>query len=391
MNVTDAEQSRFLSIIVDHLDVPKSYYEKAAARHRSLGEWLHHKESAVAAYDPDVRPQGSFRYGTVIRPINEGDAYDLDNVCLLRSLSKSALTQERLKELYGDEVKAYAKANGMIAPVTEHNRCWRLNYADEIQFHLDTLPCVPEETFVVQRLIQAGVAPELARRAIAITDRRHPRYREITAAWHSSNPRGFAAWFEQRAALGRERRTLAANQIRASIEDVPPYEWKTALQRAIQILKRHRDVMFRKESDLAPISMIITNLAAQAYSGETDLLIAIRNIVARMPNFVRSTSPRVPNPADPVEDYAEKWANDSRLEKSFWEWHAAVKADLNRIPQLLRRTSLKSDVRSLFLVELTNEEERIFNSVSSRPSASAVFVPPVISIPSATKPWGKDA
>jgi len=391
MNVTDAEQSRFLSIIVDHLDVPKSYYEKAAARHRSLGEWLHRKESTVAAYDPDVRPQGSFRYGTVIRPINEGDAYDLDNVCLLRSLSKSALTQEQLKELYGSEIKAYAKANGMLAPVTEHNRCWRLNYADEIQFHLDTLPCVPEETFVVQRLIAAHVAPELARRAIAITDKRHPQYREITSAWPSSNPRGFAAWFEQRAALGRVRRTLTANEARASIEDVPPYEWKTALQRAIQVLKRHRDVMFRKQSELAPISMIITNLAAHAYDGETDLLTAINNIVAGMPNFVRSTFPRVPNPADPVEDYAEKWAKDARLEKNFWEWHAAVSADLNQIPQLLRRTSLKSDVRSLFSVDLTNAEERIFTSDRSRPSAPAVFVPPVISIPAAAKPWGKDA
>lgn len=390
MYVTDADQSRLLSIIVDHLDVPKSYYEKAAARHRSLGEWLHRKESAVAEYDPDVRPQGSFRYGTVIRPINEGDAYDLDNVCLLRALSKSILTQERLKELYGGEIKAYAKANGMLAPVSEHNRCWRLNYADEIQFHLDTLPCVPEEVPVVQGLIQAGVPAELARRAIAITDKRHPLYRVITAAWHSSNPRGFAAWFEQRAALGRVR-SLAANEIRASIEDVPPYEWKTALQRAIQILKRHRDVMFKNQSDLAPISMIITNLAAHAYGGETDLLVALRSIVAKMPDFVRGTSPRVPNPADPAEDYAEKWAKDPRLEKSFWEWHATVKADLNRIPQLLQRTTLKSDVRSLFMVELTNDEERMLNSVNSRSTAPAVFVPPVISIPTATKPWGKNA
>jgi hypothetical protein len=149
--------------------------------------------------------------------------------------------------------------------------------------------------------------------------------------------------------------------------------------------------MFKTQSDLAPISMIITNLAAHAYGGETDLLMALRNIVAKMPEFVRGTFPRVPNPADPAEDYAEKWAKDPRLEKCFWEWHAAVKADLNRIPHLLQRTSLKSDVRSLFLVELTNDEERIFNSVSSRPSVPAVFVPPVISIPTATKPWGTDA
>lgn len=388
MQNIDAQMARLLSIIVDHLDVPKSYYEKAADRHRSLGEWLHRKESSVVAYDPDVRPQGSFRYGTVIRPLNPGDSYDLDNVCLLRKLGKPVLTQQELKDLYGNEIKAYAKANGMLSPVTEHNRCWRLNYADEVSFHLDTLPCVPEDPAVVQRLVHAGVPSELAHRAVAITDKRHPLYREITSTWPSSNPRGFAAWFEQRAALGRIL-SATTNEVRAAIEDVPPYEWKTALQRSIQILKRHRDVMFRKNPDLAPISMIITNLAAHAYNGETDLLEAVRNIVTKMPSFVRPTLPRVPNPADPAEDYAEKWAANPLLEKSFREWHAAVSADLRKLPQLIERGTLKPDVKSSFLVELTVDEVRLFESQAS-PGVATARLAPTIVIPSAVKPWGND-
>ena len=83
MLMPSKDRSRLLEIIVEHIDVPKSYYDKAAERHTSLGKWLHRKESKVAAFDPDVRPQGSFRYGTVIRPVNDGDEYDLDNVCLL--------------------------------------------------------------------------------------------------------------------------------------------------------------------------------------------------------------------------------------------------------------------------------------------------------------------
>ena len=220
--------SRLLEIIVDHLDVPQSYYEKAAARHRSLGEWLHRKESTVAAFDPDIRPQGSFRYGTVVRPIRPGEAYDLDNVCLLRALTKGAITQAELKTLFGNEIKAYAKANSMLAPVSEHNRCWRLEYADEADFHLDTLPCVPEDENVIRGIVALGVPLELARRTVAITDRRHPHYRQISSTWLSSNPRGFARWFEERAALAR-RRNLSENRLTASIEDVPPYEWKTPL------------------------------------------------------------------------------------------------------------------------------------------------------------------
>ncbi|HEV8066616.1 MAG TPA: nucleotidyltransferase [Planctomycetaceae bacterium] len=387
MQIPSNDRSLLLEMIVEHIDVPKSYYEKAADRHESLGRWLHRKESAVAQFDPDVRPQGSFRYGTVIRPINEGDEYDLDNVCLLQKLAKSVLTQEQLKHVYGEEIKAYAKANGMLAPVTEHHRCWRLSYADEIPFHLDTLPCVPEEEVIMCKIETMGVTWELARRLIAITDKRHPRYREVTLAWLSSNPRGFAAFFEQRAAMGRER-MFQERQIRAAIEEVPPYEWKTTLQRSIQVMKRHRDVMFRNNCELAPISMVITNLAAQAYGGEPDLGTALLNIVDKMPRYVRSTAPRVPNPADPLEDYADKWSRDTRLIKSFWDWHTALKADLERLLILLGRTSLKADIRKLFLVDLTEDEVRQFPGGRSDRPSPIVKVAPAIAIPSASKPWG---
>jgi hypothetical protein len=387
MQLPSHDRSRLLDVILEHIDVPKSYYQKAADRHVSLGQWLHRKESKVAAFDSDVRPQGSFRYGTVIRPINDGDEYDLDNVCVLNTLGKSALTQQQLKQLYGEEIKAYARANGMLAPVTEHHRCWRLNYADEVAFHLDTLPCLPEETDVIQRIAATGVPWELARRLIAITDKRHPQYQKITMAWLSSNPRGFAAYFEQRAAMGRER-AFRERQIKAAIEEVPPYEWKTTLQRSIQVMKRHRDVMFRDNCELAPISMIITNLAAQAYGGEPDLGTALLNIVDKMPAYVRSTAPRVPNPADPLEDYADKWSKDGRLIKSFWEWHTALKADLDLLVNLLGRTSLKADIRKLFYVDMTEDEVREFGAGHSGRPSPIVKVSPALTIPSASKPWG---
>jgi hypothetical protein len=388
MNTSASDLNQLLHIVAEHIDIPKSYYEKARARHQSLGEFLQRPESTLTAFAPDVRPQGSFRYGTVIRPINPGDEYDLDNVCLLRKLSKSVLTQEQLKERYGKEIKAYAREHGMLAPPEEHNRCWRLQYADEVPFHLDTLPCVPEQGELVRFLIEQHVATELAHRAVAITDKKHPQYREITLAWFTSNPRGFAAWFEQRAALGR-RRVFAEGQLRASVEDVPPYEWKTTLQRSIQLLKRHRDVMFRRKPELAPISMIITNLAAKAYDGETDLADTLQNIVDRMPEFVRTTVPRIPNPTHPAEDYADKWSKDARLEKSFWEWHTAVTADLARLSLHLRRSTLKGEVSDMFLVDLTDDEERQLGGSAAR-SPSPARASSILTISTASKPWGHD-
>ncbi len=379
--------STLLEIVIEHIDIPKSLYDRAAARHRSLGEWLKRESSAVRHCKPDIRPQGSFRYGTVIRPINKDDEYDLDNVCLLTTLGKLTMTQQQVKTLYGEEIKAYAREHGMLKPVEEHHRCWRLRYADEVSFHLDTLPCVPEEAVLIQRLVQAGVTEELARRAVAITDRRHPQYEEITMHWPSSNPRGFAAFFEQRAALGL-RRKLPDSEFRATLEDVPPYEWKTTLQRSIQLLKRHRDVMFRRSPELAPISMIITNLAARAYEGETDIATALMGIVDRMPNFVRADSPRVPNPADPAEDYADKWSRNQRLEKSFRDWYYMVKSDLARLARLLGTSEIRSAIDATFDVSPTRQELRILGADGLSSTSVAANLAPAFVIPSAAKPWG---
>lgn len=380
--------SPLLKTVVENLGIPKSLYEKAAARHRSLGEWFQRENSSLRQFDPDVRPQGSFRFGTVNRPLHADDEYDLDNVCVLNTLGKGDLTQEQLKVLYGQEIQAYADAHGILSPVTEHNRCWRLTYADDVNFHLDTLPCVPEELAVIRRMIEAGAPAELAQRAVAITDRRHPQYKQRSLAWFSSNPRGFAKWFEQQTAMAR-RLMLNEMAARATVEDVPPYEWKTPLQLVIQILKRHRDVQFRDEPELAPISMILTNLAAQAYGGETDLGLALVNIVEKMPSFIRAKRPRVPNPADPFEDYAEKWATNPELEKSFWEWHVSIKSDLGRLATALRAQNVKGAVERAFDVTLTQRELRAFES-STLSGGTSIIVKsaPTLVIPTAPRPWG---
>jgi hypothetical protein len=388
MTVESGAFSRFLDIVIEHLDIPKSLYERAAARHRSLGKWLLRPESTLAAFDPDVRPQGSFRFGTVVRPLRADDEYDLDNVCVLKGLGKTTLTQRQLKELYGREVVGYAQAHDMLKPVKEHNRCWRLQYSDEVEFHLDTLPCVPEELSGQLRVRGLGVPLDLALRAVAITDKRDPNYERISPLWPSSNPRGFAVWFEGRAALGRAPAQLA---IRATVEDVPPYEWKTTLQRSIQLLKRHRDVMFSdpEVADLAPISMIITNLAARAYEGEADIGLALRNIVEKMPTFINPQKPRIPNPADPAEDYADKWRRDPRLEKSFWEWHAAVRSDIARLPAAIEDGSVKSLAKSAFRINLSDGELRQLTPTSSGTVAAVARIAPALHIPSAPRPWGR--
>jgi hypothetical protein len=253
------------------------------------------------------------------------------------------------------------------------------------------LPCIIEEQHVIQAIIAQGVPPEWADLAVAITDRRHPEYERITRALLTSNPRGFARWFEQRVrpwALSHIR-LLVDQRLYASVEEVPPYEWKTPLQRSIQLMKRHRDVMFRSNPGVAPISMIITNLATHAYNGETDLRTALTNIVKEMPKFVNRSRPRVPNPADPAEDYADKWARNPALEENFWSWHTQLGVDLERMSSILTEGRISTEVRRIFAVELTQDELKQFEK--SVPVARVARAAATISIPTAPKPWGKHA
>ena len=288
MTATDTYVNRLLEQIVELLDIPPSYYQKAADRYRSLREWLHRDQSQVVKLNPQVYPQGSFRYGTVNRPLLKSEEYDLDLVCEV-VLSKSFVSQKQVKNLVGDEIKAYAEAHGFHDPAKEKNRCWRLNYADDISFHMDILPSIPEDQAFIARLEQLGVPHDLAKTAVAITDKRHPKYAVIDPDWPRSNPGGFAGWFEDRMRKVAQARAmqLVMERAYASVDEVPSYEWKTPLQRSIQLLKRHRDVMFKDNRDLRPISMIITTLAAHAYEGETNLHDALSHIIDRMPEFVR--------------------------------------------------------------------------------------------------------
>lgn len=351
--------------------------------------WLRRDGSSLAQFNPDVFPQGSFRYGTVIRPLLDGDFYDLDLVCAVE-IAKTGVTQKQVKELLGKEIKAYANAKQFNDPAEEKHRCWRLNYADSVSFHMDILPSVPEDRRTILAIIEHNVPDSLAEHAIAITDRRHPAYEVIDPRWFSSNPRGIARWFENRARHVATTRIakLVENRLYASVEEVPPYEWKTPLQRSIQLLKRHRDVMFRDDRDLAPISMIITTLSSHAYGGELDLYTSLSGIVDRMPNFIRQERPRVPNPVNPAEDFADRWSQDKRYEDNFWLWHSQVKLDLSQLIGLSEESRLPKEVRRRFHLDLKDSQVRSIQG-GLTPSALQIVGPaPVVSIPSAPMPWG---
>jgi hypothetical protein len=329
------------------IDIPDSAYELAKKRYEDLGDWFHRAASACAQYAPRVYPQGSFRLGTVIRPITAEEEYDLDLGCRLESgISKASHSQFQLKTLVGRDLEAYRLARQIEEELEEHHRCWRLCYADELSFHMDVVPSIPETT-ETRRAIRAALLERGSDRSLAeavanftgaITDKRKPNYKIISPDWKVSNSEGYARWFESRMKLASEllQRRVAAARV-ATIDELPTFKWKTPLQRCVQILKRHRDIMFAKRPASKPISIIITTLSARAYNGEIDLTEAMDAILGSMASHVGQSKPRIPNPVNPAEDFTDKWetanGRSNQLEENFWAWLRQAKADFKSIAE----------------------------------------------------------
>lgn len=88
--------------------------------------------------------------------------------------------------------------------------------------------------------------------------------------------------------------------------------------------------MFGKNSDHKPISIIITTLAAQAYNNEPDLVQALVNIIQGLPRFIeyRDSGIWIPNPVNPLENFADRWAEEPERNEMFFNWLTAVQSDL---------------------------------------------------------------
>ncbi len=324
--------------LTEWLDIPETYFERAESRYQAIGEWLSRPKSTILIYNPDVFSQGSFSLGTVIRPVTNEDDYDIDLVCKLHT-EKSDLSQERLKDLVGQELKSYVTARRMSSPATERRRCWRLDYADQdVHFHLDVLPAIPD-------------GDSLQDETIAITDNQEINYSRIDEAWPYSNPVGYLSWFQERMEVQwKIRRKEFAEAYKANIDDVPRYKIKTPLQRVIQILKRHRDITYDGEPDDKPISILITTLAAQAYEEEGDITEALQNIVMRMRDCIddRDGEYWVANPVDSTENFADKWTQYQKRQDAFFDWLDRIEMDTISLFEATTIKSFKETLRSGF-------------------------------------------
>lgn len=388
------QKKLLLERFVQLIELPDSAYERAKDRYEDIGEYLGREGSMCEPYDPHVFPQGSFRLGTAIRPLYESEAYDLDLSCeLTRGISTATHTQRQIKELVGRELRSYRNTRRIEQPVEEKHRCWRLEYADHLSFHMDVVPSIPAEPskrmVLNEAMVRAGrdrvLAADVSSLAVSITDNRRADYDLVTPDWQVSNPEGYARWFEAR----MRPQGPPIMERKAQVDDLPAHQRKTPLQRSVQLLKRHRDQMFKDNADVRPISIVITTLAADGYDGAASLDVAIHGILRHLMQFADSGSSLVPNPVNPAENFADKWTmpehRNLRLRENFVAWVRQANADFSAFGSSASPNFLTEHAADRLAVKPTPAELGSLLGISVGPS---IHVGKSHDVPSdAAKPW----
>jgi hypothetical protein len=387
-------------IIIDHiingLELPESAYDKAKERYEDLGEWFSREDSKVSANNPHIFSQGSFCLGTAVRPIDDSEEYDLDLACKLQyGITKKTHTQADLKELIHVELEKYRAARGIKNLLEPKHRCWRLDYQDRLRFHIDIVPCIPMDESGQRAVSESidkasfdkGIAKTITQTAVSITDDRHPSYKSICDTWNSSNPEGYAMWFQHRMNLLQTE--SYSMDVRAQVDKIPMFKKKAPLQRVIQLLKRHRDNWSTDNPDSKPISIIITTLAARAYNGENNIVTALENILYGMTKFVRVIKPLVPNPVNPDEDFADRWYRPEcsrlRLKESFYNWIDQAQKDFQHLKSISDIEQLCTLIKRKFSVRIDIAElEKRLGKIDNPIKTPKTYVIDRENVP---KPW----
>jgi hypothetical protein len=294
--------------VARNIDISDELFEQAKEKYEDMGKWL---DSETPEYKIDIYTQGSFALGTVIKPLSDKDEYDLDLVCEFKNAVDSSA-----KELKIDIVKPLLQSYGDCDEPKEKKRCWQITYKDSPQFHMDIIPALTGGTHIL------------------ITDKNEKieKYDYI-----GSNPGGYIEWFKERmkARLTILKEQFALREFNAKIDDVPDYKVKTPLQRAIQILKRHRDIMFLNDKDnVKPISIIITTVSANIYNNEDNIYDTLKSILEKAEKHINDCKVDgkyyILNPTitgKNKENFADKWNEHPERADAFFEWVNKAKED----------------------------------------------------------------
>lgn len=267
-----------LFLICEELQLSPSRYSQAEERYKAVAKLLELPNSPFTGWYPTIYPQGSMALGTTVHPLS--GPHDLDFVLDLAVSFLHVNPMALLLSLF-----KFLKGHGTYSDMVElKNRCVRIVYANE--FYMDILPGCRDQSVHSPTCIQ-------------VPDRE-------AKGWKPSNPKGYIKFFDQSSIVRSRLIKDAAN--------IPPQEAtreKRPLQLAVQLLKRWRDIFF-EDASLAPISIVLTTLAARNYEGQASVTESLSCVLDGIWKEILNARQRrsriiVLNPSNPQEDLSERW------------------------------------------------------------------------------------
>ena len=313
--------------ICEKLQLSPSLYKQANERYESITKILQ-DDDAFNNTELNLYPHGSFKLKTTVKPIKDED-YDLDFVAEITST-----TNMSPRDLY-DHIFRILKNDGIHTNMIEKkSRCIRINYANA--FHMDIMP---------------GKRINEASSEIIVPDK------DLSNWYHHSDPKGFAKWFEDQA---RKQILFERNIIQESFEiekvtDQELAEKLEPLRRAVQLVKRYRDI-YCDENNREPVrSIIICALMGQisSFTGETI------QIIERFCDYVNSLILKnkgkpfvVKNPVV-EEELSEKWKEGNNF-NDFVEMMKSLSSDIEQLKTRCINADINSLVKKMFGENVTN-------------------------------------
>lgn len=212
-----------------------------------------------------IRTQGSWRHGTMIKPLPRKE-YDADMLVFLKHNA-----QWKVSDYHDRFYEAFKKSPIYKSKVTRKTRCITLDYTGD--FHLDVVPCVikQESEFLF-----------FSKDVYFVCNRRDGRFERTDGD-------GFALWLEE-----KKSAVKGAN-----------------LSKVIQLMKYLRD----HKQTFAVKSILLTTLIGNCVNDSewdkdfADLPTSLQTILTRLDKYLtrNSNAPLIKNPAYGREDFNRNW------------------------------------------------------------------------------------
>lgn len=316
--------------ICEKLQLSSSLYDQAEKRYHAISEIIQ-SDSAFKNIELKMYPHGSFRLKTTVKPLSENE-YDLDFVV---EIPKDVIMTPQ--QLY-NHIYRILLDDGIHSNMVEKKaRCIRVSYAND--FHMDIMP---------------GQAINKITNEIIVPDH------ELKGWYHHSNPIRYAEWFENQAKRQILNEMNQYEKHKASTEPISDQEDARELEplrRAVQLIKRYRDIYCNRNNKEPVRSIVICTLMGYISSSYASEMNIIRDFCVYVNSLIEANNGEPFEVRNPVVDeiLTEKWKENKKNYLDFVGMIISLTKDMQKLSGATVNTDIVSLIKEMFGEDITSE------------------------------------